>query len=193
MRWRYPDKPLEINSLSICRDGEYLAQSKHDGWRCLIVMNEHDDIEFWSRQQKKLPVSFDFTTAIANLPIPSGSVLDGEWMKRRPNYTGPEMIYLFGVLWWGDKWMGRLPEIERWEMVQEIMRHNRSPLLRLPQTTTSGYEAFFEQTKKDPSSEGIVLKKLDSKLLGNLTDSKQNPLWYKYKWRSGADGWTIKQ
>ncbi len=183
---RYADKPNEIFSLTPFIDERYLCQAKMDGWRAIIEID--DEIAVWSRVYKSLPISDEMVQAIASLDLKKPAVLDAEWMKRRPDYSGPEMLYLFGVLYWDGQWMGSQTEQERWSIIKSLSLPNQ---IRLPLHTTSGYGEFFEMTKEDPTSEGVVLKDLSGTLVGHLSTSKKNPSWFKYKWRSGFDGKTI--
>lgn len=189
IKWRFCDKPLEVNSLVGYEDNKYVAQAKLDGWRCIIIFNENGSIETRSRVNKSLDICSELAEALSKLNVPPNSMLDSEWMARRPGHVGKELIYLFGVLYWNGEWMGQHSERERWELVKNLQVV--ADPLRLPAYTTTGYEAFYESTKNDPTAEGIVLKDLDSKLLGNLRECKDNPLWYKLKWRGGPSNNTI--
>ena len=183
--FRRPDKPTPIYTLDDFADGDYICQPKQDGWRAVIEFYK-DEIVIWSRHHKPLPVSDEMIDVLKDIDVPHNTALDGEWLKRRPDYTGPELIYLFGVLYWDDKWVGGKPEIERINLLNTIENVDH-PVLISPYTT-SNYEEFFQNTKNDKRTEGVVLKDINGTLIGDREKSKNNPFWFKRKWRSGNDG-----
>ena len=57
----YPDKPTSSTHLVLphLAEGEWLAQTKYDGWRCLVFLTPSRQLHFVSRENKPLPVSRD--------------------------------------------------------------------------------------------------------------------------------------
>lgn len=190
---RYPDKPFERPASSLSefdtKAGKWIATAKYDGWRCLIVID--NGVEFWSRHMKKLPVSDRLREAVQSLNLPQGTVIDAEWMARRAGVKD-ELIFLITIMWWAGAWQGGKPEEVRWQETKNILVGKGTDFpIRLPLYATEKFSEFFERTKNDPTTEGIVLKEVTSTLVGDNSDSKKNGCWVKVKWRAGDDGKTI--
>ena len=115
-------------------------------------------------------------------------------MSRRTE--GPEEIYIFGIHYLGGTWLGKESEDVRWSLI-EMLEYNQ-PHVHLSEFTRDNYEDFFNQIRflnenlpeGKQRVEGIVLKRSDSRLLGNIKACKKNPAWFKVKWRDGASGYT---
>ncbi len=202
MRRRYPDKPNEMSAAQLPvldLQGGWIATAKQDGWRCIIEVDENGKIEFLSRVWKPLPIADDLKKIVYSLGLPKNSMLDTEWLARRPGYQGPETIHFITVLWYGGEWLGAQQEATRWELVQLLMEniktfpsYNEETFpIKVPKWTDREYSKLFEWSKTDPTTEGIVLKRTTSTLIGDLSSSKNNPSWIKIKWRAGHDGRTV--
>ena len=50
------------------------------------------------------------------------------------------------------------------------------------------YEAYYEEQKKIPWSEGVVCKHKDSKMVAKTTRASENNRWFKVRYRAGSDG-----
>lgn len=189
---RFPDKPTPsvASVLPTLPRGQYLAQFKWDGWRCCTTVGRPgaaDALEFDTRQAKSCPVSdalrADLAAALA--AVPPGSILDGEWMARRAgNAEGEERMWFFDVLRLGGEWVNARPAAERFDLLRRYV----PPSLIGPWTVHVDYAAFFESSKADPRTEGIVLKHVDSPHTASTRKCVVNPFWLKVKWRDGADG-----
>jgi hypothetical protein len=126
--------------------------------------------------------------------IPPNTRLDSEWLARRTE--GPERIYIFGIQYLAGEWLGRDIEDLRWTIVETYKY--RQPHVHLAEFARDNFVEFFEKIRsinehlpegKQPV-EGIVLKRIDSKLSGNVKVGKKNQGWFKVKWRDGASGYT---
>lgn len=120
--------------------------------------------------------------------------LDSEWVAKRTE--GPEEIFIFGIQYLSGEWLGRDIEDLRWTIV-ETFKYNQ-PHVHLAENTRENFVEFFENIKSRNAHlsegkqrvEGIVLKKDDSKLCGNVKVCKKNLSWFKVKWRDGASGYS---
>lgn len=208
--FRYPDKPVRMYSelLSDLESScDYIATQKLDGWRCVASINR-GRATYQSRINKELPVSEIITEGFKNLNI-DNITFDSEWMKRRPDYDGPECLYVFGITHLDDTWIGHWDEIDRFSMllqrilnletvdfsraeslIEMIEEHNKNHVIRIPQFTIKDYTQFFNRQRTQPETEGIVLKRRKSSLIGDINKNAKNFNWYKVKWRDGADGRT---
>lgn len=192
--FRYPDRPVQssVGILSTLRDRDWLAQAKYDGWRSWVEWDGKRAL-LTSRHEEAIPVSQsllgEIATALAPLPP---CLLDGEWMGRRDGQ--PESLWLFDLLAIQGEWMGNIGAGERFARFCRLpwpTIPDPAPRVKLVECVTSGYVEFFRYSKQLPGCEGIVLKHKDSKFIGSVRKSVDNPLWLKVKWRDGADGQTL--
>lgn len=194
--WRFPDKPVEALPAKLrVFDGRggYVAQQKLDGYR-LVVMLEEGRATCISRHQKVLPVNqaiLDSMLAIDGLALPA--MLDTEWMKLRGGLQ--EGVVILDSLYLGGEWMGNLDLYRRRE---SYYNKPLPPGISVPQEVTTGFVDFLAAQMApegvDPATtiaEGVVIKKIDAKLLGSRTKSDENPSWAKIKWRHGQGGDTV--
>ncbi|MHA2066678.1 MAG: ATP-dependent DNA ligase [Candidatus Thorarchaeota archaeon] len=204
LRIRCPDKPHRTSQDSLVEfDQEdcYIATVKYDGWRCIIDW-DGENVGFFSRRDidsggpTRHKVCDELVGAVKAFllenEVPADTRLDSEWLARRT--TGPEQIFIFGVQYWGGQWLGRELETVRWELIAGL-KYNQQHV-NLAENTRHNYSEFFQRVMEEDTQhseknwkvEGIVLKHVNSKLLGNLKTSKKNSRWYKVKWRDGASG-----
>lgn len=185
--WRSPDKPYQVfpNYLSSLEGKNYIAESKYDGFRAVIFIDSKEVFSY-SRHLKPIKMNSKILEHCKALGFPDGTALDAEWMGRRASH--PECVYLLDVLYHDWQWQGNKTLAERISFFDDL---KLSDWVLRPQSVSSGFLDFFESQISDPltsPTEGIVLKNLDSKLIGNPISSRENPLWFKVKWRAGPDG-----
>lgn len=203
---RTPDKPHRIKQKSLSefdKDGTYIATAKYDGYRCIVDWdgsevacfsrrgskqggpNEHPIGSYLKEQLKKW---------LTENRISPNTRFDGEWLRFRTKCE--PTIIIFGIQYSDGKWLGSEPESVRWELVKSF--NYNTPGVMLAEFAESNYSTFFDSLKQrdytvnedDWKCEGIVLKHVRSTLIGRLNSSTKNPLWFKAKWRDGADGKT---
>ncbi len=191
MTFRYPDKPTPSGPgvLADLPDGEWLAQMKSDGFRCLVDWNG-DCPTFTSRERLPIPASVDLgADVIAALDGLPPLTLDAEWMGRRDRQ--PEGLVVFDLLVMEGRWLGEKSAGQRFADLLTLWgRVKAPPTVRLVEWAGRGYPAFFKLSKTRPGVEGIVLKHDTSRYIGSVRRSVDNPLWLKCKWRGGEDGQT---
>jgi ATP-dependent DNA ligase len=195
---RYPDKPerSHIAVLDILNDSKHIAQSKLDGWRCLTVIDE-SGVSFMSRSLRKLPVNDQVKAAVKRLVLDGhvqpGTVLDGEWLRRRPGYEGKECLYLFSPLVVNGAWIGHRRFCERWtwllslglpidQLTNKLPQHD----LLLPAWSEHGLKTFYEQHIGVMRTEGVVVYSADGQHHGSVNQSLKVRDMVKIKWREGA-------
>ena len=191
--FRYPDKPTPSSApvLATLRPNDWIAQYKYDGWRCLLYRGEAG-WAFTTRHHKPCPVSAALAAAIAGelAELPVGTLLDGEWMARRAGLAGnagDEDLKLFDVLClYPDNWATGMGAFDRFNVLRSIV--GPAAQHRIVPFTYAGYADFFEQSKADPLTEGVVLKHKTSIYRASIRECYVNPLWIKCKWRDGSDG-----
>lgn len=183
MEFRHPDRLFHIFSLKAIREGEYLSQVKYDGHYAVIVKDENK-IKVLSRHNKTLAVSPKMIASLETIGMENGDVLHGEWTSRRESNKN-ENMYLFNQVFRKHDWLGNLTEEERFGHVQKFKLNNE---VLIVENRPSGYADHYRSTIDNWVTEGIVLKKKDAKFFGDLRTPKDNPGYFKLKWREGSDG-----
>lgn len=197
-----PDKPKTKSPaiLPTLDREKYTALTKLDGWGVLIEI--YEDIKFVSRTGEPLPVSEEVWKTVQSLrdKIPPNSTLWGEWMKMRPEYDGPECIYILSPMILAGEFVGHLSHKARFDWVDglgipiddmEIKRSDQMPdhKLIIPNRSSNVLE-LFEASKSVPRTEGVVIYKNDGVIYGSPTGCVKNDTMWRCKWRSGDDGRT---
>ncbi len=204
LRIRCPDKPVRTSQDSLSDfDEEYIATYKYDGYRCIIDWDGKWP-GFFSRRDvnsggpTKHPVCESLVQEVFNFlkinNVPPNTRLDSEWVAKRTE--GPEKIFIFGIQYLNGEWLGQDTEDFRWTIVKTF-KYNQ-PHVQLAKSARKDYVNFFAKIKSQNENllegkqqiEGIVLKKANSQLSGNLKSGKKNTGWFKIKWRDGASGHT---
>lgn len=204
---RFPDKPaIELGRRGLSKlPSGLIAQAKMDGWRCVVEFIDSPGVRttYISRHKKSIPitgrVAMQIEEALAGLP--TGTILDGEWLGRRPGQRD-ESLWLFDIMQLGDGVpLWQQSTLERWRILESVVPE----WLRVP-TDTSGayaalaglpwdYTAFFDEIQSHPIygqlCEGIVLKAATAKYIGSVRQCALNPGWMKSKWRIGESGQTL--
>ena len=186
--FRYPDKPLmsSLGALDSLVEGEWLAELKYDGWRALVRW-DGKDVTLTSRHKKPLPATAGLLAQLrdefARHHRLQSVLLDGEWMGRRDGQN--ESLVLFDALEINGKPCWGLRADERFTLLLGLHLHIPTAVF-----DDRNYRELFLWSKVEPGCEGIVLKRKDSRLIGSVRGSADNPNWLKIKWRDGFDGQT---
>ena len=181
--FRHPDRLFHIFSLKGIREGEYLSQTKYDGHYAVISKDENK-IKVLSRHNKPLPVSAKMLASLETIGMDNGDVLHGEWTSRRES-NKVESMYLFNIVFRHYDWIGFAPEEARFERVLAFkMNEDVLPV----ENRVGGYAEHYKSTIEDWKTEGIVLKLKTGKFYGDLQSPRDNPGYFKLKWREGSDG-----
>ena len=181
--FRHPDRLFHIFSLKGIREGEYLSQVKYDGHYAVITKDDNK-IKVLSRHDKPLPVSPKMIASLETIGMENGDVLHGEWTSRRESNKN-ENMYLFNQVFRKYDWLGNLGEEERFGLVQRFKLNND---VLLVESRPSGYAEHYKSTVDNWVTEGIVLKNKTTKFFGDFRTPKDNPGYFKLKWREGSDG-----
>jgi ATP-dependent DNA ligase len=175
------------------REGDFIAQPKLDGFNALIF-REKGELVVLSRVMKPLAISAAMRKALEHLPLENGTVLNGEWTCRREAWK-EEGIFLFDMMYEKGEWIGHWPIEER--MMKLIQIHNGLGSLSenpwpiyLVAGQTENYAQLYKSLIGNMKTEGIVLKRKGSRLVGDFHKSVDNLSMFKLKWRDGPDGMT---
>jgi len=210
MNHRYPDKPTRSSkvALSLMEMQDTIALVKLDGWCCRICWDReapNNGLEFLSSSGGTLPVGPVIKAAVADLvesdKLPVQGMIVGEWMKRRPEYDGPEQVQLFSPMELNREWVGHLAFKQRWEWMNSlglpvddlnIVQSDQMPdhPLILPESTDFDLSGLFNKTVDVWRTEGIVVYKAEGIISGSRDGSAKTKDMLKVKWRDGHDGRT---
>jgi ATP-dependent DNA ligase len=191
MEWfTYPDKPVQAGPLILPGLGgqDWLAQFKYDGWRTLIYKDHAGQLHLLSNKRKPIDASPGARQKLAEdlRHLAPDSLLDSEWVARRAgNAQGVERFVVFDLLRWRGTDYTRRGALDRWVELCGLV-----PAALRVEATREDFAAFFEESKRHPLTEGIVLKRTTSPFLGSCRACRVNPQWLKVKWRAGDDGKT---
>ncbi|MEH7416048.1 RNA ligase family protein, partial [Neobacillus drentensis] len=154
-------------------DDNYITELKLDGFRT-IWTKFNDKVRIYTRHNNEVTSKFP---ELINLPIPNGTVLDGEIIVTdnlgRPDFEATMERFLsrkseyqisfsvFDVIYHKCEKVTHLPLLERKEILNELIPED-SPLLNKVQWIEGNALQYFEAIKQQ-ELEGIVQKKVDSK------------------------------
>lgn len=203
MNYRFPDNPMRISELRLAEiaaleGGDWLSQPKLDGWRRPMYRSDGT----WSFHSKhgtgKAAVLPDpsLVEELESLRLPDGIGLDGEMLGRRCSsyFRGEQALAIWDLLYEDGQWVGGQPIEERLRRLNRLLRVKRArgewamagslvtPRVLVVKTSTEHLDLYHEQ-KGFPASEGIVMKRRSSSLVGSFTKSMDNPDWLKIKYR----------
>jgi DNA ligase-1 len=154
-------------------DDNYISELKLDGFR--TVWTKFDDkVKIYTRHNNEITSKFP---ELVNLPIPNGTVIDGEiivtdkngkpdfeavmerFMSKKSNHS--ISFSVFDVIYYNGEKITSLPLLDRKEILTQLIPDD-SPLLNKVQWFEGNAEQYFELIKQY-GLEGIVQKKSDSK------------------------------
>ena len=199
MLFRYPDDPrrISVEKLKTVEEtepaGSWLAQKKWDDWR-KPAYKINGVWTFKSKHAKEARIipPPDLVRELDALQLPDNTALDLGWVGRRDVYetlNGRNFLVLWDLLYWNDQWQGQVPYLQRWANLKTLVTLHKEKAsiptdrILLAETREKGFAEYFEEQKQDPLSEGIVLKRTISKLIGNASKAEDNPHWWKVKYR----------
>lgn len=201
MIWRYPDKPMEVTPDYLESLGdEWFGNVKLNGWRC-VVIRDRGEFRAYTRHHTRLATALrrdddfdpELLEVMRTLPFPDQSMIDGEWLGRRDVKVIPgESYWMFDILYLDGKWLGNEPLRSRFGMLWDIMVAAPEPphprRIGIVPMILGDMTALWKAQADNPLSEGIVAKRLDSTLIGDLSRSQKNPDWVKCVQEGG---WSI--
>ena len=193
---------------------------KEDGWRTYVFKDSKHQIAnpewvkgnhlfFLSRRGQdkggptQIPVSKEIIDTVESLNIPDQSMLDCEWMCRRTIGEIPECLFILDYPWLDDVWQGDNPYIDRKKLLLGAFPFSitQEPdffgttffineFVRTPTRTYERFSDFYAKGQNFEHAEGIVLKHLQSKIVGSRKECQKSALWVKVKWRSGSSDYS---
>ncbi len=183
-----PDNPNLIDvdylrRLDADAPGRWLAQPKLDGWRRWAWLDDAG----WHWGAKKglarAPLPEDLRRKFEALPWPAGIGLDMEWVGPRQAGGAHSSLHLFDLWMAGGTWLGKFPFQHRYHCLANIvaeidMKEDSALCIFIVSIRANpGLVALFEAQRANPLSEGLVIRRADSGLVGGGS----NPLWFKIR------------
>lgn len=175
----------------------WVAQRKFNGQRNLVYISAERDVELWSRHEDNgfehlnYELSADQRRLILGLNLPKGQdvVLDSELLHRKTKgHAGANVaekwrqgcrdtIVLFDILYAG-KYLSFWSQKDRLQLLNDICGDPKArepggralivnDRLWLAERFNSDFIPHFNEMLECPEIEGVVLRKLDSKLIQN--------------------------
>ena len=193
MIFRYPDDPIRVPFSELTyyeSQGGWMCQPKWDGWRRPLYL-EDGVWQFRSKYDKGPQAATrppaHLIAELESLKFPDGTAFDAEWMGPRQE-KGRHFFVLLDLLYYGGEWQGEIPCRKRYGNLATLVGVHKvqapaSPNVLVVDSVDSGFMELFEKQKKNPLTEGVVLKHGDSKLIGNMGRPQDNKLWKKVKYR----------
>jgi ATP-dependent DNA ligase len=198
-----PDKPIRTSDdfLIDLDVEEWSCEMKLDGYR--MEISKHDGIIIArSRHNEILKIDGSFIDYFNSL-LSEGSAIDTEWINHdrikaintvmKFNLPLVECIGIHDVTWLNGKYLGNISLKERrncdiYKKLQTASMNNiidNFKVFKIPMLSDDNTMIdFYNMQKSIKISEGIVIKKWNSKLVGNRSQSAKNPSWYKIKYRN---------
>lgn len=201
MIFRYPDDPMRVSDDFLkkledkSKPGDLIVQYKWDDWR-LMASKDSGAWHFFAKRggkedrAKKPPDHL--VRQLEALEIPDGTCLDMGWVGPRDPYkvlNGKHFFVVWDLMYWNFQWQGGSPYKDRLKFLSVVLAthkaRTKSPtdMIEIVQSNPLSPVAMFEESKKHPEYEGVVVKKAMSKLLGGFSKADDNPGWYKVKYR----------
>lgn len=205
MRFRFPDKPVEVGPhfLQTIDPSEWIAQSKYDGWRAIIFI-DGQSVRFMSRQNTDLSSTHSrerhsiiaaLKVEVQSLGLPTGTVLDAELVGPRGKHDWA--VYIFDCLAWGGTWLNATPYGNRWQKCCQEIGPKLKPRLFLAETIYgsgdnpsafldrfNGMKRAWEDSGKGMDLfEGLVLKRRTGLMRLDLNSNQKSNSQFKLKFR----------
>jgi hypothetical protein len=189
MPYRRPDDPRRVSWDFVKKldqedaPGTWLAQKKSDGWRRLAYRRRGTWAYYSKHDREAKSPPGDLVAEFESLPWPDNVAFDMEWvgprcvdvLRGRHEFRVHDLLYMNGI------WQGDVTFLRRHEALAKLFKGSE----RVSLTPVVGENLYklFEEQKEDPLSEGIVIRRAGSGLIGDPRKVHDNPSWFKCKYR----------
>lgn len=193
--------PLQAAPATLGELKDWLVEWKYDGMRAQLV--RRDGVNWlWSRGEELISDRFPELTA---LPLPEGTVIDGEIVIWSPNDTPapfadlqkrmgrktvsakllaelPAVLIAYDVLEWQGEDIRQRPQHERRALIEQIVAQLAQPLLRLsPRIVAGSWDelAAIRNESRARGVEGMMVKAVSAAY--GVGRTKDVGTWWKWK------------
>ncbi len=179
----YPCKPNTLTpdsklSDELDRDIGWIAEVKKNGWRALPTKDEKGNLTIWTRHKTLIKDAVpELREALISM-MPAGTILDGELINNRTKGVNGK-LYLFDIIVLEGRLLVNLPLRERRKLLEGVVVEG--PHIELARQVRVGKKQLYYQSIEGEESEGIVIKRLDSKYPASEKSCLQHPYWLKVK------------
>ncbi len=201
MQFIAPDKPIRTSEefLNDVEVDEWSCEMKLDGYR-IEIGKDNGKIISRSRHDEILKINNKLIDLFREI-LEDGSAIDGEWINHsriksinttmNVNLPLIECIGFHDITWFNGKFTGSMPLDSRrnlpiFKKLEAATMNNPIgdlQVFKIPMLSVGNVLDFYNEQKNFTLSEGIVIKKRNSKLIGGKLQSAKNPCWYKIKYR----------
>lgn len=182
----FPMKPVRIypgpTADRLLNDPKWVIETKYDGCRAMVYVGSDGTIEVWNRHERIIPESRipDIYAELRRLPLPPGTVLDGEVYPRGVVATatpapGVYKLALFDIM----QVRGSLDA--RQARLRAILESVSLSRVHFVEQAEVDKRQFLARAMADPLCEGVVLKQRDSGRVDNPKRSVESPVWLKIR------------
>lgn len=154
-------------------NGEFSCESKINGWRTLVYMN-NGIVQAMSRHRKAIILNSEVTRRL--LTLPQDTILDGELLGPR---GGENQFVAFDVVKCEGVFTMDQPYIERREILESLSVDSVV-------TLTGELNSLYKHSL-DEGNEGLVLKKVNSPWKAMSGEGQDFDAWVKIKRRPKLD------
>jgi len=161
-------------------DPAWDIELKYDGNRGNVYVLADRQIELWDRHRHIIPEAIvpDLYAALRRLPLPPGTILDGEVYPRGVAATkhpspGKFKLALFDIMGLSE------PLKTRQATLRGVVSDRTTGVVHYVEQAHDDKRAFFDKVWQDDRAEGVVLKKLDSPRTDDPKTTKVSPFWVK--------------
>lgn len=191
---------LDVDYDQLGDPGEWQAEYKWDGIRGQLICRQ-GNIFVWSRGEDLLTDRFPEFHSLVDV-LPDSIVLDGEILPfkdglpmnfqhlqtrigrknvtRKIMETTPVIMMCYDLLEYQNEDLRSKPMFERRSMLEEVVQNQPTSMIRLSSTVAFEHWQELDQLRmqaRDHSSEGIMLKRLDSE----YKSGRKRGDWWKWK------------
>ena len=191
---RYSDVPTLVSLdylRGIDRDppGTWLAQKKCDGVRRMAYHTPQGWVYIAKNRSDSKPIQPALKEAFESLPWSVGVGVDMEMTGPR-HAGGKHQLWIFDILavpnHGQSMWVGDMPFDARATLLK-LNAWFDPPLINYVETVPNpGLVDFYAEQLTDPLSEGLVVRRANSKLIGSTKGCAVNPHWFKVKHREAV-------
>lgn len=179
----YPQKPTLISIdqplfLQLDKDPNVVAELKYNG-NHLILKVDLPYIEFWNRhgQRMKYTPSEELLKNLKSLNWKEYCVADGELLHTKDKTTKHQVVIYDMIVFSTEQIIGKVLS-ERRSIVEEIFKGEKYEKLFATQQWKSSFRAIYDEAIKTSYIEGLVMKRLDAKMvLGKSSSPVVATMW----------------
>jgi len=180
----YPPKPTLITLSQdlfkqLEKDHRVMAELKFKGDRLVLKRLEDGKFEFWNRHGSK----FRYTTStkllehLSSLNWEGDCVCDGELLHHKTKKIKHSVV-LWDVFIWNGQSLKAKPFIERRAFLERAFGGKRYEDLWISDSWKEGWKSIFDKETVREEIEGLVMKRMDAKLiLGNNSSPTVSYMW----------------